>query len=40
MGLGLPRRGALSDLLDVLPSLSFLVRERIWALMPFDIRFF
>ena len=22
------------------PSLSFLVRERIWALMPFDIRFF
>jgi protease-4 len=40
MGLGLPRRGALSEMLDVLPSLTFLVRERIWALMPFDIRFF
>ncbi len=40
MGLGLPRRGGLVELLDVLPSLSFVVRERIWALMPFDIRFF
>ena len=40
LGFGLPRRGGLVDLLDVLPSLRFLLRERVWALMPFDIRFF
>ena len=40
LGFGLPRRGGLLDLLDGLPSFSFLLRERVWALMPFDIRFF
>jgi hypothetical protein len=40
LGFGLPRRAGLVDLLDVLPSLRFLLRERVWALMPFDIRFF
>ncbi|MFN8642471.1 MAG: signal peptide peptidase SppA [Candidatus Binatia bacterium] len=39
-GLGLPRRSILSDLLGNLPSLRFLTRERVWALMPFDLRFF
>jgi protease-4 len=37
----LPRRGsALTDLLGSLSSWRFLLRERVWALMPFDIRFF
>jgi protease-4 len=40
LGLGLPRRSMLGELLGVLPSLRFLVRERVWALMPFDLRFF
>jgi protease-4 len=38
--LGLPRRGGLGEILGVLPSLRFLLRERVWAVMPFDIRFF
>lgn len=37
----LPRRGGpLTDLLGSLSSWRFLLRERVWALMPFDIRFF
>ena len=33
-------RAVVDELLGALPSLRFLVRERVWALMPFDIRFF
>lgn len=40
LGLALPRRGGIVELLDLLPALRFVLRERIWALMPFDIRFF
>ena len=40
IGLGSPRRAVVDELLGALPSLRFLVRERVWALMPFDIRFF
>lgn len=40
LGLGLPRRALLEELLGALSSLRFLARERVWALMPFDIRFF
>ncbi|MBX3025430.1 signal peptide peptidase SppA [bacterium] len=40
LGLRLPRRTGIADLFDILPSLRFLLRERVWAVMPFDIRFF
>lgn len=40
LDLGWPRRATLADLFGVLPSLRFLLRERVWALMPFDLRFF
>jgi protease-4 len=40
LGLGLPRRAGIADLFDLLPSVRFLLRERVWALMPFEIRFF
>lgn len=40
LGLGLPGRADIADLLGIMPSLRFLLRECVWALMPFDIRFF
>ena len=36
----LPRGGVLDGLLGDLPAWRFLLRERVWALMPFEIRFF
>jgi protease IV len=38
--LNLPSQGRLADLLGVLPSLRFLLRERVWAVLPYEIRFF
>jgi protease-4 len=38
--LNLPNQGALAELFGVLPSLRFLLRERVWAVLPFNIRFF
>jgi protease-4 len=38
--LNLPNQGALMDLVAVLPSLRFLLRERVWAVLPFQLRFF
>ncbi len=40
-GLPIPRRAALGDeLITAVPALSILLRERVWALLPFHIRFF
>jgi protease-4 len=38
--LNLPNQGALAELLPVIPSLRFLLRERVWAVLPFQLRFF
>lgn len=38
--LNLPNQGALAELLPVVPSLRFLLRERVWAVLPFQLRFF
>jgi len=38
--LNLPHQGALAELLPILPSLRFLLRERVWAVLPFQLRFF
>jgi protease-4 len=38
--LNLPNQGALAELLGVVPSLRFLLRERVWAVLPFQLRFF
>jgi protease-4 len=41
--LNLPNGGALAEVLPalaILPSLRFLLRERVWALLPFQLRFF
>jgi len=38
--LNLPNQGALLELINVLPSLRFLLRERVWAVLPFSLRFF
>ncbi|MDX2166815.1 MAG: S49 family peptidase [Deltaproteobacteria bacterium] len=38
--LRLPGRGAVTDLLGIAPSLRYLLRERVWAILPFEIRFF
>lgn len=35
-----PGYGALADWLGVAPSLRFLLRERVWAVLPFELRFF
>jgi len=40
LDLNLPNQGALAELLPMLPSLRFLLRERVWAVLPFDLRFF
>ena len=36
----LPHYGALEELLPILPSLRFVMRERVWAVLPFQLRFF
>jgi protease-4 len=38
--LNLPNHGALADLLAVVPSLRFVLAERVWAVLPFHLRFF
>jgi protease IV len=38
--LNLPNQGALAELLPILPSLRFVLRERVWAVLPFQLRFF
>ena len=38
--LNLPNQGALAELLPILPSLRFVLRERVWAVLPFHLRFF
>jgi protease-4 len=38
--LNLPHQRALAELVPGLPSLRFLVRERVWAVLPFNLRFF
>jgi protease IV len=38
--LNLPNQGALAELFGMLPSWRFLLRERVWAVLPFHIRFF
>lgn len=38
--LNLPHQGALAELLPGLASLRFLLRERVWAVLPFHLRFF
>ncbi len=38
--LNLPNGGALAELLPILPSLRFLLRERVWAVLPFQLKFF
>jgi hypothetical protein len=36
----LPNYGAFEELVPILPSLRFLLRERVWAVLPFQLRFF
>jgi protease-4 len=36
----LPNHGALAELLPTASSLRFLLRERVWAVLPFQLRFF
>jgi protease IV len=38
--LNLPNQGAIAELLGVVPSLRYLLRERVWAVLPFHLRFF
>jgi ClpP class serine protease len=38
--LNLPAQGVLADLMPMLSSMRFLVRERVWAVLPFALRFF
>jgi protease-4 len=38
--LNLPNQGAFAELLSAIPSLRFLLRERVWAVLPFQLRFF
>ena len=38
--LNLPNQGRLFETISVLAGFRFLIRERIWALMPFNVRFF
>lgn len=38
--LNLPHQGVLAELLPIFPSLRFLLRERVWAMLPFQLRFF
>lgn len=38
--LNLPNQSAIAELLPILPSLRFLLRERVWAVLPFQLRFF
>ncbi|MEO8601112.1 MAG: signal peptide peptidase SppA [bacterium] len=40
LDVGIPGRGAVAELFGVAPSLRFLLRERVWAVLPFEIRFF
>ena len=40
LDLGIPGRGAVAELFGLAPSLRYLLRERVWAVLPFDIRFF
>jgi protease-4 len=40
LDVNLPNHGFLPDLTTSLSSLRFLARERVWALMPFRLRFF
>lgn len=40
LGLPIPRRALADELLSAAPALSVLLRERVWALLPFRIRFF
>ncbi len=38
--LNLPNQGAFAELIGIVPSLRFLLRERVWAVLPFQLRFF
>lgn len=38
--LNLPTQGAAIELLSSLPTLRFLLRERLWTILPFHLRFF
>ncbi len=40
LDLNLPGPSGIADLLGMLPSLRFVVRERVWAILPFHLRFF
>ena len=35
-----PAQGVLAELLPGVSSLRFLLRERVWAVLPFQLRFF
>jgi protease-4 len=36
----LPNQSRVTDLVSLLPFLRFVIRERVWALLPFHLRFF
>lgn len=38
--LNLPAQGSLANLLGGLRGLGFILRDRVWAVLPFDLRFF
>jgi protease-4 len=38
--LNLPRQGGIGHLIDSLPALRFIWRERLWAVLPVQLRFF
>ncbi|MGD9762562.1 MAG: signal peptide peptidase SppA [Candidatus Binatia bacterium] len=40
LNLGLPRRSLLTEMTDLAPAFGYLLRERVWAVLPFRIRFF
>ncbi|MGH7789477.1 MAG: signal peptide peptidase SppA, partial [Candidatus Binatia bacterium] len=40
LDLNLPTQSVLADLFGVAPSLRFVLRERVWAVLPFSLRFF
>jgi len=40
INLAVPGRGTLAELFGITPSLRDLLRERVWAVLPFEIRFF
>jgi len=40
LDLNLPGPTGIAELLGVLPSVRYLLRERVWAILPFHLRFF